>query len=93
MTDVDVEHRDNASQFTARTPSGLAYIAYEQPDDRTYDLQHTVVPEADRGRGIGGQLVRAALAHARQEGAKIIPTCPFVQAWLERHPAEKDVVK
>jgi uncharacterized protein len=93
MTEVTVEHRKNAKRFTARTPTGIAFMSYAKPDAGTYDLQHTVVPEADRGHGIGGQLVRAALAHARQEGARVIPTCPFVKWWLERHPSESDLVK
>jgi uncharacterized protein len=90
---ADVEHRKNAKRFTTRTPSGLAYISYAAPDARTMDLQHTVVPEADRGRGIGGTLVRTAIQHARAEGKRVIATCPFVKAWLERHPDQADVVR
>jgi predicted GNAT family acetyltransferase len=93
MSDVDVQHRERAKRFTAQTPSGLAYISYARPDERTIDLQHTVVPEADRGRGVGGALVRTAIHHARQQGARVMPTCPFVKAWLERHPDQQDVLK
>lgn len=93
MSDVDVQHRESAKRFTARTDSGLAYITYEQPDERTFDLQHTVVPEADRGQGVGAALVRTAINHARARGAKVIATCPFVKVWLEQHPDQKDVVK
>jgi uncharacterized protein len=93
MTEVDVQHRENAKRFSARTPSGLAYISYEEPDERTIDLQHTVVPKADRGQGVGGALVRTAIGHARQQGKQVIPTCRFVKAWLARHPDQADVVK
>lgn len=93
MSAVAVEHRPQAKRFTARTASGIAYISYEHSDPQTLDLQHTVVPEADRGHGVGGALVRAAFDHARATGAKVIPTCPFVKAWLERHPNERDIVK
>jgi predicted GNAT family acetyltransferase len=92
MAEVDVQHRESTRRFTTRTPTGLAYISYARPDEQTFDLQHTVVPEADRGQGVGGALVRAAVGHARKQGAKIIPTCPFVKAWLERHPEQRDVV-
>lgn len=84
MTRVDVQHRESNRRFTARTPSGLAYISYERPDERTIDLQHTVVPEADRGRGIGAALVETAIGYARQNGLRVIATCPFVKAWLEK---------
>jgi predicted GNAT family acetyltransferase len=93
VSDVDVQHRENAKRFTARTPSGLAYISYAVPDERTMDLQHTVVPEADRGQGVGGALVRTAIRHAREQGKRVIPTCPFVKAWLENHPDQADVLK
>jgi uncharacterized protein len=93
MTEVDVHHRESAKRFTARTPSGLAYISYVEPDERTIDLQHTVVPEGERGRGVGGALVRRALWHARQQHKRVIPTCQFVKGWLERHPAEQDVLR
>jgi predicted GNAT family acetyltransferase len=93
MTEVDVQHRENAKRFTARTPSGLAYISYAEPDERTLDLQHTVVPEADRGQGVGGALVRSAIRYARERGKRVIPTCPFVKAWLEGHLDQADVLK
>jgi predicted GNAT family acetyltransferase len=89
----DVQHRENSKRFTRQTPSGLAYISYEQPDATTIDLQHTVVPEADRGRGFGGELVERAISHARERGLGVIPTCPFVRAWLEKHPEHQDLVK
>jgi predicted GNAT family acetyltransferase len=88
MSNVDVEHRESAKRFTARTPSGLAVISYAEPDDQTMDFQHTLVPEADRGQGFGGALVRTAVRHARAEGKRIVATCPFVRAWLARNPDE-----
>ncbi len=93
MSAVDVQHRENGKRFTARTASGLAYISYERPDDRTLDLQHTVVPEADRGRGVGGALVRTAVGYAREQGMRVIATCPFVKAWLEKHQDQRDVLE
>jgi len=38
------------------------------------------------GHGYGTALVEAALAHARREHLKVVPTCPFVKAYIERHP-------
>ena len=93
MIEAVVEHQENGKQFTTRTRSGVAYISYEQPDDRTIDLQHTVVPEADRGRGVGSSLVEAAINHARDNELRVIASCPFVKSWLERHPEHQDAVK
>lgn len=49
-------------------------------------LVHTGVPEILGGRGVGGQLVRAAVARADAEALTVVPWCPFVRRWLADHP-------
>jgi len=44
------------------------------------------VPDELEGRGVGGMLVRAAIARAVQDGLTVVPLCPFARRWLERHP-------
>ena len=53
---------------------------------------HTGVPEALEGRGIGKALVDAMIADARANGFKIMPLCPFVRAQFARHPEWHDVM-
>jgi GNAT superfamily N-acetyltransferase len=55
-------------------------------------LIHTEVPEALAGRGIGGRLVRAAVASARAEHLTIVPWCPFARRWLADHHDEAEGV-
>jgi predicted GNAT family acetyltransferase len=38
---------------------------------------------------VGDALVRAALRYAHQRGARVMATCPYVRAWLRRHPEER----
>jgi predicted GNAT family acetyltransferase len=92
MSDVEVEHHEARRRFVARTPAGPAYVAYDRPDERTIELHHTIVPEEERGRGVGGTVVRAAIAYAREQRLRVIPTCPFVSAWLKEHPEEREPV-
>lgn len=47
---------------------------------------HTEVDPAHEGQGIGGALVKATLDHARAQGRRVLPLCPFVSAWMTRHP-------
>jgi uncharacterized protein len=49
---------------------------------------HTEVPPALRGGGLGERLVRAGLNAARTEGLRIVAVCPFVRAYLGKHPLE-----
>ena len=46
---------------------------------------HTEVDERFQGRGIGDQLIRFALEDARARGLAVLPFCPFVKAFIERH--------
>ena len=87
-----VEHDEAQQRFISRLREGVAYLSYERGGDGTLDLQHTVVPEPARGRGVGQSLVRAALDHAREQRARIVPSCPFVAAYLDEHPDEQALV-
>ena len=83
---------DNATEqrFEHETEHGTAVLDYRRDGDRLI-LSHTEVPEAAEGEGIGGALVRAAFDHARREGLRVVPVCPFVAAWLERNPDQADI--
>lgn len=87
-----VEHDAQRRRFIARFPEGDAELEYAIVGARTLDLTHTFVPPVLRGRNIADSLVRAALAHARQQHLRIIPTCPYVARWFEKHPQDRDVI-
>ena len=69
----------------------LGIAAYQRRGD-VLVFTHTEV-NPDEGRsGLGGTLVRAALDDVRAKGGKVIPQCPFVRGWIERHPDHADLV-
>jgi uncharacterized protein len=49
-------------------------------------LIHTEIDPAFKGQGLGGAIVAAALADLDERGLRMIPVCPFVRSYLERHP-------
>ena len=53
---------------------------------------HTEIDPAFEGRGVGSAFVRALLDDVRARGAKVLPICPFVRAFLERHPEYAELV-
>jgi uncharacterized protein len=65
----------------------LAELVYRTRAGRLV-LVHTEVPDALGGRGLGGQLVQAAVAKAARDGLTLVPLCPFARSWLKRHPDE-----
>jgi predicted GNAT family acetyltransferase len=86
---VTVEHDAEHSRFVVRLPDGEAELLYAPFGDDVLDLQHTEVPPSGHGQGVGDALIRAALAYAREQGFRVMATCPYVQTWLRRHPAER----
>lgn len=68
----------------------LGFADYIRTDDSVV-FTHTEVDRAFEGQGVGGALVRGALDHVREMGLLAMPTCPFVQAWMNRHPDYADL--
>ena len=60
-------------------------------DDRIV-FTHTLVPHAIEGKGVGSKLIRAALDSARDQGLKVVPQCPFVAVYIDRHPEYRDLI-
>jgi uncharacterized protein len=69
----------------------LGLAAYERRGD-TMVFTHTEV-DPDAGQdGLGSTLVRAALDDVRSKGVSIVPQCPFVRGWIDRHQEYADLV-
>ena len=86
VIDNRAEHR-----YEARLADGLAFAAYRLEPGRIV-FTHTEVPAAAEGHGIGQALVRFALDDARARGLAVVPLCPFVAAFIERHAGYQDLV-
>jgi predicted GNAT family acetyltransferase len=53
---------------------------------------HTEIDDAFEGKGVGSELARAALDDVRGRGLRVVPKCPFIKAWIERHPDYQDLL-
>ncbi len=90
MTEPNSAHVvDNqaAARLEVRADGEVAELVYRRNGNRLV-LVHTEVPEAMGGRGVGGQLVQAAVAKAVASGMTVVPLCPYARSWLQRHPDE-----
>jgi predicted GNAT family acetyltransferase len=86
---MNVRHDPDGFRFVVSLRDGDAQLIYAPFGDDILDLQHTEVPPSGQGEGVGDALVRAALAYARERNLQVMATCPYVQAWLRRHPEER----
>lgn len=80
VTLIEAAHRfelhvdgHTAVEVFERFPGGIAYL-------------HTIVPKELGGRGIGATLVKHILDYAAEQGLKVRPDCPFVKAYIDKHP-------
>jgi len=53
---------------------------------------HTEVEQRFEGQGLGSELIAGALDAAREEGVAVLPFCPFVNGYIERHPEYASLV-
>ena len=86
--------RDNAARhrFEMDVDGHVAFSEYRRDGD-VLTVLHTEVPKELNGRGIGSALVRGILDRARAQGLKVVPVCPFVKAYLGKHPEYADLLK
>ncbi|MFC3551744.1 GNAT family N-acetyltransferase [Lysobacter cavernae] len=85
MTTHAIQHDPAAEVFTTTVDGVEARLDYHLADGWMV-ITHTGVPDAIGGRGIAGELVRAAFEHARAQGWNVRPACSYAAAWVERHP-------
>jgi hypothetical protein len=69
----------------------VGFSEYRRVGDRMI-FHHTEVDPAVEGRGIGSRLAQGALDDVRYRGLRITVKCPFIAAWLERHPGYEDLL-
>ena len=92
MTDIPVQRQADRSRFHTEVNGWEGELVYEQ-DDEVITFLHTVVADELEGQGVGSALARAGLDYARQEGLQVVPSCPFVRSYIDRHQEYASLVQ
>ena len=87
----DVRDNPDRHRFELEVDGATAFASYRLNGPNII-FDHTIVPDALSGRGVGSRLVRGALDAVRAKGLKVVPICPFVRAYIEKHPGEQDLL-
>jgi predicted GNAT family acetyltransferase len=91
---IEIEDNGSKGRYVVRGPDGAeAEMTFTKLGQRQLIIDHTGVPDAFRGQGVGALLVARAVEDARAAGKTIIPLCPFAAAQFRRHPEWADVLK
>jgi len=94
MAEIVLEDKGSKGRYVFRSADGTeAEMTFTKIGEHQIIIDHTAVPDAFRGQGIGVRLVTQAVEDARAQGKKIIPLCPFANAQFRRHPEWADVLK
>jgi uncharacterized protein len=89
---VTVTDRPEQLRYEIEVDGEVAgFLMYRREPD-VLELVHTDVDPNWEGKGVGAALVKGALDDVRARGLKVRPFCPFVRAYLRRHPEYEDLV-
>lgn len=91
--EIEREEGESKGRYLLRAGGAEAQMTYTRIGKHQIIIDHTEVPDAFRGQGVGLRLVQRAVEDARAAGMKIIPLCPFAAAQFRRHPEWADVLK
>ena len=88
---LDITKNEAKKQFEAPHNGYLAFITYMYARGAIY-LTHTEVPKELEGQGVGSALVKGVLDMIDAADEKLWPLCPFVAAYIRRHPEYKQLL-
>jgi predicted GNAT family acetyltransferase len=89
--DIILEKNEAAKQFEMFVDGHMAIIAYKE-DHFTITLLHTEVPPELEGRGVATAIIEKTLTYVEKNHLRLIPLCPFIIAYIKRHPQWKMIL-
>ena len=89
--DYNLIDNAEAKQYEYHIDGVIAKIEYIKAKNKIY-LTHTEVPKELEGKGVASSVVNGAVSEVEQKGLTLVPMCPFVAAYIKRHPEWKKLV-
>jgi predicted GNAT family acetyltransferase len=89
--DIEIKHDKKSKRFVAEFEGYEAYLSYNVVND-IIDLIYAYTPPEIRGKGIAKIVAEYAFNYAKENNLKVIPTCSYVQAFVERNDKYKNLL-
>jgi predicted GNAT family acetyltransferase len=90
--DVRIADSPERKRYEAYLGTELAGFTDYHVQPAVMTLLHTEIEPAFEGQGVGSRFVAAVLDDIRSRGLRVLPICPFVRAFLQKHPEYDDLV-
>jgi uncharacterized protein len=92
MSQTTLTHDQARQRYELK--AGDEVLAYSQYNEVGAALMftHTETLPAHEGQGLGSRLVQQMLDDVRAHQRTVIPMCPFVTAFISKHPEYLDLV-
>ena len=90
--EYEVVLNEDARQFELVVDKHKAKVTYVMLSPTSIIFTHTMVPISLKGQGIASYLAKYVLDYARENNLSVIPQCPFIRSYIERHPEYDDLV-
>lgn len=93
MGSPEIVHNADHKRFELVLDGEVIGKTYYRADRERRVFFHTEVDEAHQGKGLAGQLIEAAVTETRDAGFRLVPQCPAVDKWLQKHPEFDSIVE
>lgn len=89
---IELADHSDRNEFAIRVDGKPAGVAVYRRDGTTRVFTHTEIDAAFEGKGLGSKLAKFALDATRAANERVVPQCPFIRAYIEKHPEYADLV-
>ena len=90
---MEVIHDKEHSKFFLIMDGMESYVKYSMVDEKTVEFWTTYVPSKQRGKGLAAILTEAALNYALQNNLSVIPSCSYVESYIDKNEKFKGLIK
>lgn len=92
--EITVSDNPGQHRYEARIGGVLAGFSVYELSEGRITFVHTEVDTKFEGKGVGSAIARFALADVRSQGERsVVPLCPFIKAWIGKHPEYQSLVQ
>jgi predicted GNAT family acetyltransferase len=92
MSDAAIQDNPARSRYEISVEGELAGFTEYELEGTVIAFTHTEIGESFAGQGLASKLVRFELDEARTRGLAVMPYCPFVRGFMQKHPDYVDLV-